>query len=198
MEASYIGRKSVMLIHGPWIWDKMLAADPTAKQLGLPLTPPAEGQTPWIQYVSRVDPTGWDGYAMLEGVQELPEWEAIKTAFYWWHSPDTVSKRANVVGRDVTYKLDEPLELTTPQWLGVVKEIDKPGGLWEDTRYVDPTAWGEIASGPYRVGGSPGVWDWESGAFAETLANLMTDKMSVQEVLDLAQANYDQSFEGLG
>ena len=45
---SYIAGKSVMMLHGPWVWDKALAAGSefavNGKQEGLPATPPADGQ----------------------------------------------------------------------------------------------------------------------------------------------------------
>ncbi len=48
MEASYIAGKSVMMMHGPWVWDKALAAGSdfaiNGHQNGIPLTPPAEGK----------------------------------------------------------------------------------------------------------------------------------------------------------
>ena len=48
MEASYIAGKSVMMLHGPWVWDKALAAGSefavNGMQSGIPCTPPAEGQ----------------------------------------------------------------------------------------------------------------------------------------------------------
>jgi hypothetical protein len=43
MEGSYIGGKSVMMLHGPWPWDKMQANDPSVAQTGMPGFPPAEG-----------------------------------------------------------------------------------------------------------------------------------------------------------
>ena len=53
MEASYIAGKSVMMLHGPWVWDKALAAGSefavNDMQTGLPATPPADGQATWMQ-----------------------------------------------------------------------------------------------------------------------------------------------------
>jgi len=193
MEASYIAKKSVMMLHGPWPWDKMLAADPTAEQLGFPSTPPAEGQETWVQYMGPVRYTAGPA-CILEKARQLPEWPQIVEAFAWYHSPKAVKMRAEVLGRPVLYKLDEPLELTGPQWVGVVKDIATPGGLWEDVQYTTGV-WGTTVAGPHRKGGSPGVWDWESGAFVEQWAALMTGKKTVQEVLDWAQANWEQSYE---
>jgi hypothetical protein len=197
MEASFIANKSVMMLHGPWVWDKLLAADPAADQSGFPATPPAEGQETWMQYMSRLDVTARNGFCLLEGAQNQPEWEQIKTAFYWMFSPAAVKMFAEVAGRDVLYKLDEPLEITGPQWLGVAKDIGAPGGLWEETQYVDASQWGEITAEAHRIGGSPGVWDYDGDGtgLANSIQGLMTGEMSVQDVLDWAQANYDASYD---
>ena len=193
MEASYMAKKSVMMLHGPWPWDKMLAADPTAKQLGFPSTPPAD-QKVWMQYMGPIEVNS--GAVLLEGVQNLPEWPAIKKAFYFYHSPEAVRMRAEIEGRMPAYKLDPPVELKGPQFVGVLKDIATPGGLWEDVQYTTG-AWGEMASEPYRKSGSPGAWDWESNALAKIWIDLMADKMTVQDCLDWVQANWDRSYEGL-
>jgi len=195
MEASYISKKSVMMLHGPWPWDKMLAADPTAKQLGLPATPPAEGQKVWMQYMGPVEFDS--GYCMLKGVLDLPEWPQIREAFIWWHSPKVIKMRAEAHGQPVMYRTDEPIELSGPQWLGVLKDIGTPGGLWEDVQYPKEVMVGEKMAAPYRKGGSPGVWDWESGAIVGPISDLLSGKKTVKDVLDWAQANWDASYEGL-
>ncbi len=56
---------------------------------------------------------------------------------------------------------------------------------------------GEVAAGPYRLKGSQGVWDWESNGNNEVMADVLTGKITVQDALDIAQRNWDESFEGL-
>jgi hypothetical protein len=48
--------------------------------------------------------------------------------------------------------------------------------------------------GAKRKGGSPGVWDVESGNIATNWADLMTGKITVQDYLDNAQKNYEASY----
>ena len=194
MEASYIAKKSVMMLHGPWPWDKMLAADPTAEQLGLPATPPAEGQDTWMQNMGPINSDS--GFVLLEGVQELPEWEEIRKAFIWWSSPDVIKMRAEALGMMAMVEFDEPLELSGPQWMGVVKEIAVPGGLWEDVPYPSEAVGSQIVAGN-RKAGSTGVWDWESGANVEDWTALMTEEITVQDFLDNCQARWEESYEGL-
>ncbi len=192
MEASYIARRSVMMLHGHWPWDKMLAADPDAQQLGFPATPPAAGQPSWRQWMSQVR-IDW-GYAMREGVQYLPEWEHIKAAFFWWHSPEIVKLRAEAEGLPVVYKLDTPLELQSAQWQGVLKDIG--GALWPDV-VLETGLTGEAAAAPFRQEGSRGVWDWENDGFYGVWRDFMMGKLTTQEALDVAQANWAASYVGL-
>jgi ABC-type glycerol-3-phosphate transport system substrate-binding protein len=197
MEASFIANKSVMMLHGPWVWDKLLAANPSADQSGLPATPPAEGQETWMQYMSRTDVTARNGFCLVEGVQKKPEWEQVKAAYYWMFSPKAVKMYAEVAGRDVLYKLDEPLDIQGPQWVGVAKEIGTKGGLWEQAKYVDASKWGEVSAEAHRIGGSPGTWDYDGDGtgLANAVQALMTGAKSVQQTLDWAQANYDKSYK---
>jgi ABC-type glycerol-3-phosphate transport system substrate-binding protein len=193
MEASYIAKKSVMMLHGPWPWDKMLASDPTAEQEGLPASPPAEGQDTWMQFQS--EPRYAAGQAsMLARVVDTPEWPEIEKMFDWYHSPPMIKARLEILGQAGLYELDEPLDLIGPQWLGVVKDIDTPGGVFEDVK-ITRELWGEQWIDPKRIGGSPGTWDWDSGAMVEPFADVLKGDMSVQEFLDWAQKNWEASYE---
>ena len=48
---------------------------------------------------------------------------------------------------------------------------------------------------PVRIGGTPGAWDWESGGNQEYFAQVMTGDMTIQEALDLAQSNWEVSYD---
>ena len=192
MEANYIAKKSVMMLHGPWTWDKMLAADPSAQQLGLPATPPAEGQTQWMQSMGRL--AIYEGSCLWQGVQLKPEWDMIQKAFNWWHSPKVVKMRAEVEGRPIVYTTDEPVELEGAQWLGVTKDIGASGGVFEDVSYETGQV-GEDAVARYLKEGATGVWDWESGKLGEVFGDVMQEKITVQEALDWVQKNWEESYD---
>ncbi len=194
MEASYIAGKSVMMLHGPWVWDKALAAGSTFDQRGLPATPPAEGQDVWIQ--GALPPNIDNQWFMRAGVQDLPEWDQILVAWNWFFSPEAVPIRAQAEGRVPLYKLDEPLDLKGPQFQAVLKEIGTEGGKWADVKFEEGLT-GTVVAGPYRKKGSKGVWDWEANGNNELMANLLSGKITVQDALDIAQRNWEESFEGL-
>ena len=54
---------------------------------------------------------------------------------------------------------------------------------------------GNLAASPYRLKGSKGVWDWESNGNNEVMADLLQGKITVQEALDKAQANWEASYD---
>jgi hypothetical protein len=193
MEAGYIGGTSVMMMHGPWVWDKALAAGSTFTQAGLPLTPPADTDV-WKQ--GALPPTIDAQYFIRAGVPDLPEWPQILEAWNWFFSPEAVPMRAQAEGRFPMYKLDEPLDLKGPQYQAVLKEIGTEGGKWEACVFEEDLT-GVVLAGPYRKKGSKGVWDWESNGNNAVFADLLSGKITVQDALDIAQRNWEESYEGL-
>ena len=128
------------------------------------------------------------------GVEETPEWEQIQVAWSWFWSPEAVPFKSQAEGRWPLYDLDEPLDLQGPQFQQVLKEIGTEGGKWADAQF-EQEATGNVMAGPYRKKGSKGVWDWESNGNNVVFADLLQDKITVQEALDIAQRNWEESFE---
>jgi len=194
MEASYIGGKSVMLLLGPWLWDKALAGDPNVKQLGMPDTPPAEGQSVWIQGAN--PPSIDQQYFIRAGNENTEHWEQTKEAWNWFFSPEVIPLRAQGEGRVPLYKLDEALDLKGPQYVGVLKDIANPDGQWPDVKWEQGLT-GEVMAGPYLKKGATGVWDWQSSNNLKVMTDVVTKKITVQEALDIAQQNWEASYEGI-
>jgi len=190
MEAGYIAKKSVMMLHGPWTWDKMLAGDPTAVQEGIPATPPAAGQAEWIQGMGplRIDA----GLHMPIGNLEKPEFEIVMDAWNFWHSPEIVKLRAEMEGRAVLYTTDEPVELEGPQWEGLVKEF-QTGGFYDNVK-IESGLTGDEAVARYKIEDSGNYWDWQ---WTELFADVCTGKRSVAEGLawfhEQVEKDYPQS-----
>ena len=93
-------------------------------------------------------------------------------------------------------ELDPPVKLSSPQYLGILQEIDTPGGLYENVKYEYGLP-GEFLVAGKRKRGSVGVWERESGNIAKIWADLMSGTTTIQETLDRAQANWEASYEGL-
>jgi ABC-type glycerol-3-phosphate transport system substrate-binding protein len=196
MEASYIAGKSVMMLHGPWVWDKALAAGSefavNGHQAGIPATPPAEGQSVWMQ--SALPPNIDNQWFIRTGNEDTAHWEQTQVAWNWFWSPEAVPFKAQAEGRWPLYDLDEPLELEGPQFKAVLSQIGTEGGLWADAQFEQAQT-GNVEASPYRKKGSKGVWDWESNGNNEVFADVLQGKITVQDALDIAQRNWEESFE---
>jgi len=195
MESSFAAKKSAVMCHGPWTFDKTMAIDPTAQMGAFPASPPDKGQAQWMQLQS--DPgidTGSMAFFTRTGNEKKAEWETAKDFYIWWNSPDQVKLRAEALGFMPGMKLDPPAELKGGQWDAVTSQIEVKGGKYENCKWERSVS-GETRMGPKRKGGSPGTWDKESGNIAKNWADLMTEKTTVQQYLDNAQKNYEQSFE---
>jgi hypothetical protein len=130
------------------------------------------------------------------GNEKTPYWEQTKVAWNWFFSPEAIPMRAQAEGRVPLYKLDEPLDLKGPQYQAVLKEVGTPGGKWENAKFEEGLT-GTVLASPYRKKGSKGVWNWEANGNNEVFADLLSGKITVQQALDIAQANWDESYEGL-
>jgi len=198
MEASYIAGKSVMMLHGPWVWDKALAAGSdfavSGNQDGIPATPPAEGQGTWMQ--SALPPNIDNQWFIRTGNEETPHWEQTQVAWNWFWSPEAIPYKAQAEGRWPLYDLDEPLELQGPQFVAVLSQIGTEGGAWADAQFEQGLT-GNVQASPYRKKGSKGVWDWESNGNNQVMADVLSGKITVQEALAIAQTNWEESFEGM-
>jgi len=189
MEASYVAKKSVFLYHGPWIWDKAVAADPSIQQEGIPETPPAADGGPenWIHM--RGTPEIDSGHSLDKRVLDMPEYPEIQKAFNWWFSPLIVKLRCEAEGFEPAYKTDEPVDFENPQYQGYLKEF-QPGGLYEDVEIVYMDPWG--LTDPYlREDGQKWEdWDWPA-----LLRDVMKKDMTIDEFLEFweegMKLNYD-------
>lgn len=195
MEGTFLSKKSTVLLMGPWAWDKTLAGDPGASILGFPSTPPAEKSMKWQQYIT--PPIINEGSCMYEKAKSLPEWDLIKEAFFWFHSPRIVRLRAGIVGSLFSYKFDEPLTVHSAQHEGVLKDIG--GELWPQVEYINypDSLDGRLAAEPYRKKGGRDPWDRLGGGYASTFIDCISGRISIQDALDVAQANWNRGYEGL-
>jgi ABC-type glycerol-3-phosphate transport system substrate-binding protein len=194
MEAGYIGGTSVMMLHGPWVWDKALAAGSTFDQRGWPCTPPAKGNDTWRQF-AMAPGIDWQ-FFIRSGNETQPQWPQVQHAWNWFFSPKVVAWRAQAEGRAVIYRLDETLDIQGPQYQGIVKHIENPDGNFPQVKW-EQTLSGIQAATPYRKKGAKGVWDWATNGNNEVFRDLLTGKIDVKGALDIAQRNWEETYEGL-
>lgn len=190
-EANFISKRAAMVLHGPWMWDKALASNPELELLGFPF-PSVDGKQTILHQEA---PSVASGYGIRAGNEALDTWPLVKELFFWWHSPEVVRARAEIEGRDVAYRLDQPPRLeSVPQWSGLLQYVGKD---FFSHVVMDDGPWGSQAADPYLVPGSTGVWDVGGSSFNPTFVDAISGKISVQDALDVAQANWERSYTGL-
>jgi ABC-type glycerol-3-phosphate transport system substrate-binding protein len=189
-EATFSTKTSAMVMHGPWMWDKALAADPSLELLGFPF-PSVDGEETILHMEAPSIDVSW---GIRSGNEETDYWDTTKELFFFWFSPPIVKARAELEGRVPLYELDEPLELDAPQWNGLLQYVGKD--FFSHVK-LDDGPWGEQAAAPYLKSGAPGPWDRFTGGYNDTFVAAIKGDIPIQEALDLAQANWDKSYEGL-
>ena len=194
MESSFAAKKSAVMCHGPWTFDKTMSDRPDRSDGRLPRHP--AGQGPGTVGAASVRPgidTGSMAFFMRTGNETKPNYETIKDFYIWWNSPDTVRHALRGVGLHAGHEARSAGRVKGGQWDAVTSQIEVKGGKYEACKW-ERTVSGETQMGPRRNGGSPGTWDKESGNIAKNWADLMTEKITVQQYLDMAQKNYEASF----
>jgi len=180
-EANIIAKRSVVTLHGPWIWNKVLAEDPSAQLLGLPTTPPAEGQDPWVSAMS--PPRVTAGYGLDKRILEDPVYPEVQEALNWWLSPEPVRMYAESIGTLLVYETDEPLELEGAQFDGFIKEVGQPGGLWEDVVWEAGQVGFNVAAKCLKEDAPYTAWQREYPGWFDILEGVCTGTMDVQAAL---------------
>ena len=126
--------------------------------------------------------------------------EAERFALAVWRSlgcrdAGRVDFRCDAEGRMPLYTLDAPFETKGAQWQSIGKEIGVAGGAFGDNTAWDEGLTGLVMASPRKKKGSKGVFDWESNGLNVWFANLYNGTWTVQDCLDEAQKNYDDSYE---
>jgi len=183
-ESGFINRKSIFTLHGPWIWDKTLAADPSAKLGGFPL-PANNGKL--AEY-----PKDTSGVAILSQWVGTPEFPEIVKAFNWYNSPEVAEMVAQYVGAPPTFKtVSDDFVLDSPQYKNVIKPAINgaygPGLEW------DSSAWGVIVAGSNRVDGTPDVL--MDDELAGTFRDYFNGDLSLAGLMDIFQQRWEAAYD---
>jgi ABC-type glycerol-3-phosphate transport system substrate-binding protein len=180
MEASYISKRSVMMQHGPWVWDKALAADPTVQQAGLPNSPPADGQDTWLQCMGSVNPAS--GAFMWAAAMDQDWYEEAQKAFNWWFSPQPMKLLSELWGQPFLYGFPEGEEpdLSGPQYDAIWSKIATEGSPFENVEWSIGDKGSDVAA-KYQTDDAINwdQWEWNS----ELLQPLCTGEITVDEAL---------------
>jgi ABC-type glycerol-3-phosphate transport system substrate-binding protein len=186
-EASFIAQKSIFTYHGPWLWDKVEAANPDAMLDGMHF-PSASGKV-WSYAISPRDAT-----VLFTANMDKPNKDAVIKAFNWWHSPEAVKMRAEALGQAPAYDMSSvgAPELTNSQYLQYIKPVNE--GVFGELTWENGFAGQDLAV-PYAKSGLPAVL--ASDDMAEVVGNYFEGNMSLEELMETVQARWDALYPEL-
>lgn len=184
-EAGFINRKSIFTLHGPWIWNKVLAADPSAQLGGVPFPAGRDGK------LAAYPVTMFQSSAILAQWEGTPEYPEIVKAFIWYNSPEVAEMRAQFNGSKPNFKnLSSDFTIDSPQYISVVKPAME--GAFGAGLSWDNSPWGVTAAGPYKIEGKADVL--QDDAITEPLGKYFNDEMSLEELMALFQERWENAY----
>lgn len=182
-ESSFITEKSILAVHGPWLWNKVLAQNPDAQLDGIFFPANANG-------VVWQDATTADrGSVLYAANRDDPNFEEAKKAFYWWTSPEIVKLRAEAIGYLPAMDLSDQggVELQNPQFQKLIGPALEAGEVT-----FDSSLGGQAAAGPMQKSGTPFVI--EDNAMASEIGAYASGEKSLEELLALMQERWERSY----
>lgn len=184
-ESSFIGQRSILAYHGPWLWNKVLAQNPDADLDGFFFPANDEG-------VIWQDSTTADrGSALYVANMKKENFDAAVDAFIWWTSPEIVKLRAEAIGFFPATDLSSVggVHLTNPQFVKVIEPAMDSGAYT-----FDSSLGGQAAAGPLQKTGTPYVI--EDNAMASVLGRYFGGESSLDELLAKLQERWNRSYGG--
>lgn len=186
-EAAFIARKGILTFHGPWIWDKVEAADPSAQLGGFPLPANSAGK------VQAFPPDTAQGYGIYEDVKKDPVMlEAAVRALNFTFSPEGVKALAETLGSVPAYDLSSVggANLQSTQFLEVIKPVNE--GEYGDASW-DSTPFGCDAGGRYYIEGRPNPSN--SDPLVSMWGDYFSGKIDMQKLMAQYQAMFDNAYD---
>jgi hypothetical protein len=90
---------------------------------------------------------------------------------------------AESIGSLLVYETDEPLELEGAQWDGFIKEVGRPGGLWEDVVWETGQVGFNAAAKCLNEDAPYPKWQAQYPGWPDIIAGVCEGTMGVQEAL---------------
>jgi ABC-type glycerol-3-phosphate transport system substrate-binding protein len=185
-EASFIAGRSIMVFHGPWIWDKVLAVNPDAELDGF-FWPPNKENKIWGGEIMADY-----GAAMFAANQDDPRFVETLKLFNWWQSPEIVKLRAEAIGFVPAMDLSSVggADITHPQYLKLIKPV--LDGEIDGTTF-DHSLCGRCVAEANRVSGTPRVL--QDNQMAVIYADYLEGRTSLEEMLEILQARWERAYQ---
>jgi ABC-type glycerol-3-phosphate transport system substrate-binding protein len=184
-EASFIGRKSILTMHGPWIWQKVETADPNAQLTAFPI--PTTDDVPLAGLNVKFHGTGI--YAAHE---DEPYYDQVVDAFIWAASPEIMKLRCEGHGYNTTFDLSEygGLELQSTEYKELIGPLQS--GYFGDIAMdfslhpVDRVAAAKVPDTPYVL---------YDDSTAQLIGRYMSEEIDLEAFLAELQSRWERAFD---
>lgn len=184
-EASFISKKSILAYHGPWLWDKVLQNNPSAKLAGFPLPANKNGSV-------HTFPMTPEGTVMFAANVEKENFKETVRAFNWYNSPEIVKMRTSITNLIPAMDLKDAggPALSGPQYTGVIKPVID--GAFGNIK-LDGAQWPSFAASKFEIPGKPPVM--EDDAMAAIFGQYFDGKLSLEQFMATLQKRFDEKYK---
>lgn len=184
-EAGFIAKQSIFTLHGPWLWDKVLAADSAAKISGFPIPANKDGIT--IGHTLDMS----SGSAIFEGIKSKKGYDEVVKAFIWFNSPEAVKMRCEILGLESALDLgDLELNLSSRLYKEVLKPITE--GKWGNYKWYDGSLNVSYVS-QNMVEGRPEVIMDDTNAIL--VGNYLSGQITLEEVMKTFKERWEVKYK---
>lgn len=183
METSFIGRKSLMIFHGPWIWAKASASGASAQPTGFPM-PTKNGKVVGLNVKT-------SGAAIFAGASKKPSFKKTVDAFTWMFSPEMVKLRCEAYDCTSAINLASVggLNLKGPQYLQIAKPI-ADGFFGKIAMDFTLHPGDRVAS--FRDSAKPDVF--QDDALASIIGDYIIGKTSQDQLLSILEKRWTEAY----
>jgi len=189
-EAGVVAGTSILTIHGPWIWEKLEAADPTIKLSGFPIPANSEGKIQAFPDDIRSEQIGSGIY--VDPKRSDAEMAATVKAFNWYLSPEIVKLRAEALGKIPQYDLSSVggADIQSTQYKTVIKSVND--GKFGDISW-DNTPFGVDLASRWYIEGKPGIST--APGILEVWGKYLNNQITLEQLMEIYQQRFDAAYD---
>ena len=184
-EAGFIAKKSIFTLHGPWLWDKVLAANSSAQITGFPI--PANKDGNLVGHTLNMG----SGSAIFEGIKAKKGYDEVVKAFIWFNSPEAVKMRCEILGLTSAMDLGEfKLNLSSKLYTEVQGPMFE--GKWGNIKWYDgPLDFDSVILN--KVEGRPEVMIDDTNA--AVWGKYLSGKMTLEDMMKTFKARWTEKYK---
>ena len=188
-ENGNIAGKSILTFHGPWMWDKIQAANPTEGAQLDGFNWPASSDNKLYVTPTATFAFNTNAAALYTANAKKTNAAEAQKLFLWWHTPQTIKMISEAIGAAPASDLSSVggVKLRHPQMVNVVQPTIAEGKLQYDGDFHGL----DVAASKFK-GGAENVM--ESDRTAAMYGDFLEGKTSLEDLMKAYQARWDAAY----